>query len=46
MVVNSWKPMAIFTKRSILDVATVLGPPLKAVDSVSRSLVASQITKL
>ena len=28
VVVNSWKPMAIFTKRSILDVAAVLDPPL------------------
>ena len=28
IIVNGWKPLAIITKRSILDVATVLDPPL------------------
>ena len=29
--VNGWKPLTIITKRSILDVAVVLGPPLRTV---------------
>ena len=29
MIVNDWKPLTIITKRSILDVAVVLDPPLK-----------------
>ena len=28
IVVNGWKPLTIITKRSILDVAAVLDPPL------------------
>ena len=28
IIVNDWKPLTIITKRSILDVAAVLGPPL------------------
>ena len=28
ITVNGWKPLAIVTKRSILDVAAVLDPPL------------------
>ena len=28
IIVNSWKPLTIITKRSILNVATVLDPPL------------------
>ena len=28
IVVNDWKPLTIITKRSILDVAVVLDPPL------------------
>ena len=31
-IVNGWKPLAIITKSSILDVAAVLGPPLKLQD--------------
>ena len=27
-IVNGWKPLTIITKRSILDVAAVLDPPL------------------
>ena len=30
IIVNGWKPLTIITKRSILDVAAVLDPPLKA----------------
>ena len=29
--VNGWKPLTIITKRSILDVAAVLDPPLRTV---------------
>ena len=29
IIVNDWKPLTIITKRSILDVAAVLDPPLK-----------------
>ena len=29
IIVNVWKPLTIITKRSILDVAAVLDPPLK-----------------
>ena len=29
IIVNAWKPLTIITKRSILDVAGVLDPPLK-----------------
>ena len=28
IIVNSWKPLTIITKRSILDVAAVVDPPL------------------
>ena len=28
IIVNGWKPLTIVTKRSILDVAAVLDPPL------------------
>ena len=28
IIVNDWKPLAIITKRSILDVGAVLDPPL------------------
>ena len=31
IIVNGWKPLTIITKRSILDVAAVLDPPLKVV---------------
>ena len=30
IIVNGWKPLTIITKRSILDVATVLDLPLGA----------------
>ena len=29
MTVNGWKPLTIIPKRSILDVAAVLDPPLQ-----------------
>ena len=32
IIVNDWKPLTIITKRSILDVAAVLDPPLIALD--------------
>ena len=28
IIVNGWKPLTIITRRSILDVAAVLDPPL------------------
>ena len=28
IIVNNWKPLTVITKRSILDVAAVLDPPL------------------
>ena len=31
IIVNGWKPLTIITKRSILDVASHLDPPLKLV---------------
>ena len=35
MIVNSWKPLTIITKRSILDVATILDPTLSIHKSYS-----------
>ena len=32
IIVNGWKPLTIITKRSILDVAAVLDPPLVITD--------------
>ena len=32
IIVNGWKPLTIITKRSILDVAAVLDPPLITLD--------------
>ena len=29
IIVSGWKPLTIFTKHSILDVAAVLDPPLR-----------------
>ena len=29
IIVNGWKPLTIITKRSILDVAAALDPPLR-----------------
>ena len=29
IIVNGWKPLTIITKRSVLDVAAALNPPLK-----------------
>ena len=33
IIVNGWKPLAIITKYSILDVAVVLDPPLHMLES-------------
>ena len=33
IIVNGWKPLTIITKRSILDVAAVLDPPLLLIDN-------------
>ena len=32
IIVNGWKPLTIITKRSILDVATGLDPPLNLIN--------------
>ena len=32
IIVNGWKPLTIITKRSLLDVAAVLDPPLDIVE--------------
>ena len=34
IIVNGWKPLIIITKRSILDIAAALDPPLKYSESV------------
>ena len=36
IIVNGWKPLTIITKRSILDVAAALDPPLIACLRVAR----------
>ena len=33
IIVNGWKPLTIITKRSILDVAAVLDPPLSLLEN-------------
>ena len=33
IIVNGWKPLTIITKRSILDVAAALDPPLNLIYS-------------
>ena len=33
IIVNGWRPLTIITKRSILDVAAVLDPPLIVLES-------------
>ena len=34
VIVNGWKPLSIITKRSILDVAAALDPPLQRITSL------------
>ena len=36
IIVNGWKPLTIITKRSILDVAAALDPPLNKYKNISR----------
>ena len=38
IIVNDWKPLTIITKRSILDVAAVLDPPLVITRKTSKNL--------
>ena len=38
IIVNGWKPLTIITKRSILDVAAVLDPPLVRSFSLTKML--------
>ena len=38
IIINRWKPLTIITKRSILDVAAVLDPPLKPSFLISQKL--------
>ena len=37
IIVNGWKPLTIITKRSILDVAAVLDPPLTITKQIRNS---------
>ena len=37
IIVNGWKPLTIITKRSILDVAAALDPPLQSINSNKKS---------
>ena len=34
IIVNGWQSLTVVTKRSILDVATVLDPPLKILKKI------------
>ena len=43
IIVNSWKPLTIITKSSILDVAAVLDPPLITITRFEKGL--AQILK-
>ena len=36
IIFNGWKPLTIITKRSILDVAAVLDPPLQLETNYTR----------
>ena len=38
IIVNGWKPLTIITKRSILNVAAVLDPPLKTIKILVKSI--------
>ena len=38
IIVNDWKPLTIITKRSILDVATALDPPLNTINKFISSI--------
>ena len=38
IIVNGSKPLTIITKRSILDVAAVLDPPLQIIGNVSEDM--------
>ena len=44
IIVNGWKPLTIITKRSILDVAAALYPPLKGY--ISGTLTSYSVEKL
>ena len=45
IIVNGWKPLTIITKRSILDVAAVLDPPLKESVNITNTLDIESISK-
>ena len=40
IIVNGWKPVTIITKRSILDVAAILDPPLRSGHSITHEAVS------
>ena len=42
IIVNGWKPLTIITKRSILDVATVLDPPLMIIPKYGLRIIIGQ----
>ena len=39
IIVNGFKPLTIFTKRSILDLAAALDPPLRAYNTIDNTAV-------
>ena len=45
IIVNGWKPLTFITKRSILDVAAVLAPPLKVQVKIKPYKVIVQYSK-
>ena len=42
-MVNDWKPLNIITKRSILEAAAVLNPPLKSLQMFLKETVAAEV---
>ena len=46
IIVNGWKPLTIITKRSILDVAAVLDPPLVYNDKFTIMIMIQNIQPL
>ena len=43
IMVNDWKPLNIITKRSILEAAAVLNPPLKSLQMFLKETVAAEV---
>ena len=45
IIINGWKPLTIITKRSILDVTTVLDPPLISLIHLNSLSIRNKIWK-